>query len=371
MLSPSRALQLSTAFLCISNAVAFPAASTPSAQKGVVIVVPPVSNDTGIKMIPDNAHPFQAPGPNDQRGPCPGLNTLANHGYLPRNGIASFEQIITAVREGFNMEHDLAGALAGFAMLARGNAFIDLVSIGGESPLVPVLPGAIDGPNPPGGISKHGRFEGDVSMTRQDAAIGDNVHFQDSLYDELLLYTGRFGDDSPVTGNGSIVTTKVMQEFKFARFVEDQVKDPVLQYHVGRFTLSYGEAAFVLNFFANGTDGTLSTPVMGSFFRNQTFPDDWYRRSSPGDINLIGEGVDQILSAHPIAPGANDANGNYVLDAPLNTCSAVYFNLAVQNLPASYSKATGILKQNVNTLIQAIAKPFGCPAVFPTGPSGV
>ncbi len=24
----------------------------------------------------------------DVRGPCPGLNALANHGYLPRNGVA-------------------------------------------------------------------------------------------------------------------------------------------------------------------------------------------------------------------------------------------------------------------------------------------
>lgn len=32
---------------------------------------------------PDAAHPFQAPGPTDQRGPCPGLNTLANHGCKP------------------------------------------------------------------------------------------------------------------------------------------------------------------------------------------------------------------------------------------------------------------------------------------------
>ncbi|KZT33639.1 Cloroperoxidase [Sistotremastrum suecicum HHB10207 ss-3] len=369
----SRALKLSTALLCFSGAVAFPSASAPpgSAQKGVLIVVPPVSNDTGIKMVPDNAHPFQAPGPNDQRGPCPGLNTLANHGYLPRNGIASFEQIITAVREGFNMEHDLAGALAGFAMLARGNAFLDLVSIGGVSPLIPVLPGAIDGPKPPGGIATHGRFEGDVSMTRQDAAIGDNVHFQDSLYDELLLYVGKFGDNSPVTGNSSIVTTKVMQEFKFARFVEDQIKNPVLQYHAGRNSLSYGEAAFVLNFFANGTDGTLSTPVMGSFFRNQTFPDDWYRRSSPGNITLIGQGVDEIRNAHPVPPGANAPNGTYVLDAPINSCSDVYFNLAVENLPASYSKATGVFKQNVDTLLAAVAKAFGCPVIFPTGPSGV
>lgn len=34
----------------------------------------------GEVKIPDAAHPYQAPGPSDQRGPCPGLNTLANHG---------------------------------------------------------------------------------------------------------------------------------------------------------------------------------------------------------------------------------------------------------------------------------------------------
>lgn len=39
----------------------------------------------GEQQIPDAAHPFQAPGPTDQRGPCPGLNTLANHGCESRN----------------------------------------------------------------------------------------------------------------------------------------------------------------------------------------------------------------------------------------------------------------------------------------------
>ena len=28
-----------------------------------------------------------APGPGDLRGPCPGLNALANHGYFPHNGV--------------------------------------------------------------------------------------------------------------------------------------------------------------------------------------------------------------------------------------------------------------------------------------------
>lgn len=31
-------------------------------------------------------HSFESPGLGDIRGPCPGLNAAANHGFLPRNG---------------------------------------------------------------------------------------------------------------------------------------------------------------------------------------------------------------------------------------------------------------------------------------------
>jgi hypothetical protein len=34
----------------------------------------------GTKLVNDAAHPFIAPGADDIRGPCPALNTLANHG---------------------------------------------------------------------------------------------------------------------------------------------------------------------------------------------------------------------------------------------------------------------------------------------------
>lgn len=39
---------------------------------------------TGIGGVPvpapgDTAHEFEEPGPNDIRGPCPGMNTAANH----------------------------------------------------------------------------------------------------------------------------------------------------------------------------------------------------------------------------------------------------------------------------------------------------
>lgn len=50
---------------------------------------------------PDNYRPepgyeFQSPGPNDSRGPCPGLNLLANYGYLPRDGYVNFGQAVNA-----------------------------------------------------------------------------------------------------------------------------------------------------------------------------------------------------------------------------------------------------------------------------------
>lgn len=41
----------------------------------------PGTGNGGIKVPADGdtAHAFEAPGPNDIRGPCPGLNTAANH----------------------------------------------------------------------------------------------------------------------------------------------------------------------------------------------------------------------------------------------------------------------------------------------------
>jgi hypothetical protein len=41
-------------------------------------------------------HAFQPPNfsNGDQRGPCPGLNVLANHGYIPRNGVVTVRSSI-------------------------------------------------------------------------------------------------------------------------------------------------------------------------------------------------------------------------------------------------------------------------------------
>ena len=44
-------------------------------------------------------HAWAPPGPGDLRGPCPGLNALANHGYFPRNGVVPLSVGASATEE--------------------------------------------------------------------------------------------------------------------------------------------------------------------------------------------------------------------------------------------------------------------------------
>lgn len=50
--------------------------ATPLASTGA-LPPPGAISDTSAKLVNDATHPYIAPKPTDQRGPCPGLNTLA------------------------------------------------------------------------------------------------------------------------------------------------------------------------------------------------------------------------------------------------------------------------------------------------------
>ncbi|KAJ6574393.1 Chloroperoxidase [Mycena capillaripes] len=348
-------------------------------QTGTLMVLPPQATETGLKQIPDDAHPFIAPGPDDQRGPCPAMNTLANHGYIPRNGIASFEEITLALMEAFNLELRFAAAMAANNILTRGNPFVDKVSIGGESPLVPPLPGKIDGPVT-GGIAKHGRFEGDASMTRADAFIGDNRDFQNILYDLDLLQLGKFGDNGP-DGDGTVFNLATMIAIKKQNIAMDQAANPKFEFAARRMNAAYVQAAFLLNVFANGTTKQATLPIIGSFFRNQTFPQNWFRAATQVTGTINGATMKQIQNAIPVAPGRNDAQGVYVADplppAPWNSsfaCFAYYDQSA--NTAGVLVNTTGIFKQNVEMLtgiqFQAASANPGCDQqILPFGPAGV
>ncbi|KAJ7840845.1 Cloroperoxidase [Mycena olivaceomarginata] len=110
-------------------------------------------------------HRWIAPGATDVRSPCPGLNTLANHGYLPRNGKdISIPMILDAAKEGFNFAPDTVLAAAKFGLLSSSTATTTL---------------NLDA------LKLHGLIESDASISRGDFALGDNLHFNETIFSTL------------------------------------------------------------------------------------------------------------------------------------------------------------------------------------------
>lgn len=71
-----------------------------SSWGGLLPLTTPKFDAEAQRVSTTGEHAWKAPGKNDQRGPCPGLNALANHGYLPHNGIGTIDQFVDSVMKG-------------------------------------------------------------------------------------------------------------------------------------------------------------------------------------------------------------------------------------------------------------------------------
>ena len=96
------------------------------------LLVPPVPQPFGLKAIPgtDANHKYIAPANNARRGVCPGLNTLANHGYVSRDGITTWAEAGNAIQTAFGFGYDLAAVLSAVGLLAGGDLITGKYSIG-------------------------------------------------------------------------------------------------------------------------------------------------------------------------------------------------------------------------------------------------
>ncbi|TFK18282.1 Cloroperoxidase [Coprinopsis marcescibilis] len=321
---------------------------------------------TGAKLVDDKKHPWQRQGKDDIRGTCPGLNTLASHGYLPRDGVATPEQIIKAVQEGFNMENRLARFTTYAAHLLDGNPITDLLSIGQKTRRT--------GPDPPspaivGGISNHGTFEGDASMTRGDAFDGDNHSFNQTLFDQFKDFSDRFG--------GGFYNLTVAAELRFQRIQQSIATNPEFSLFGLRHLTAYAEATFPATFFvdgrrtAPGEAGHLDMTSAESFFKGMRYPKGFFRPAAP-----VGtENVPAIFTAHPVQPGKNVGGVNtFTVDESLGsildgcTFYTQFVNTTIRGL---YPNPTGVLRRNLNLNLKFFYESSGageeCPQVFPYG----
>ncbi|CAE7194154.1 hypothetical protein P3342_009585 [Pyrenophora teres f. teres] len=354
-------------------------------------LVPTKDSINGLKRFPEANYPFQAPGPTDQRGPCPGLNTLANHGYIPRNGIATIGQIQAGTQALFNMGADLSALLATGGALDGGDIISTKMSIGGPDSRVGVLNGALNSLlGTPSGIAGHGKFnEGDASATRLDFYLeGDNISFQPELFKQMH-------QQALAKGDGTYSVEAVKAHFK-NRYAASKAANSQFYFNVPSAAVVMGAYYFIPGFFSNGTigaggvaneasitsfygakpkkDGAWADPNLEYTHVPERIPEQgWYRRATPMTILEAVTGIlDVYLSAAP-ALGGSGADQSFVL-GPVNlpnnpqALGCFLYNTVYANFPSELFNVVGLVEIVVNFLSSSLVpgyKALGCTTNFP------
>jgi hypothetical protein len=221
-----------------------------------------------------SAHQWQAPGPNDSRGPCPGLNTLANHGFLPRNGSnITIPVVLQAINDGFNFQSiDIMRVAAKLGLLTTDAE--DNFSLRD--------------------LALHGTLEHDASLSRNDYALGDNIHFNETVFTTLA------NSNPGVDYYNSTSAAQVVDQ----RLAEDKIVNPSLINTVKEFFVRTIESAFYLTVMGNVTTGVAPKNFVQIFFREERLPleEGWKRSDVPIDDVTLGAVLGRIQNASNWAP---------------------------------------------------------------------
>ncbi|KIJ24167.1 hypothetical protein M422DRAFT_143799, partial [Sphaerobolus stellatus SS14] len=321
---------------------------------------PPPLADGGIKLVNDPAHPFITAGPNDIRGPCPAMNTLASHGanrYCSHRGhvLQPFSRIPILIYNnlstGLNLGNDFAKFLVYQAFLMNGNPLTNLMSIGMKTPET--------GPDPPkpaqvGGLSQHGTFEGklivcslvfinisdlgsgDTSMTRVDAYFGDVALFNEELFQGFIATSSKYGFNGTYDLNAAA-------ELRYQRLQDSIKTNPQLVYTSPRILSAYSEAVFPTIFFVDGrlNNRQLTIDAARHFFDFQMMPADFHRQPAPVNFTMVDPLTKAIFDKHPFTPGVKHGKNNFVLQPQtpaLSNFCGIYKDIVMRVIPGQYPR---------------------------------
>lgn len=299
------------------------------------------SNPTPIDVSGD--HAFVPPGEGDQRGPCPGLNALANHNYVSHDGAISVVEQITAATDVFNFGVDLATVLALISVLFVGNPLSvkPSYSIGGPTPEVENLLDNLGGllGTPEGLDHSHNIIESDASPTRDDLyQTGDAWTLSMDAFTEL--YESIEGD---------ALTRDEMAAHAIRRFNNSIANNPYFWNgpvtNVMMRPVGYVLANDVLsNHTDDNPDETLSKNVLRSFYGvtekpngslsytpgHERIPENWFPRQTPYTILDFNAAEAALLVKQPelLSVGGNTGEVNSFAGIDIGDLTGGVFNAA-------------------------------------------
>ncbi|KAJ8081088.1 hypothetical protein PM082_017929 [Marasmius tenuissimus] len=242
------------------------------------LIVSLVTLAVGVAQAQDggfdfSAYPWQAPGPNDLRSPCPGLNTLANHGLLPRDGRnISVPMIIEAGFKAYNMESDIPITAGKVGLLTSREA--QTMSLHD--------------------ITLHGNIEHDASLSREDFALGDHISFNEEIFSTLL--NSNPGSDIYNTTSAGLVMK--------ARLADSISRNPNLTNTDAQLRVRSGESGFYLSVMGDPITGEAPKKFVQVFFREERLPieEGWKRPATSINLDTVKALAEKIAAVSDWEP---------------------------------------------------------------------
>ncbi|CAG8605029.1 12609_t:CDS:2 [Funneliformis caledonium] len=193
---------------------------------------------------------YMPPEENDVRSPCPFINSLANHGFLPRSGKDyTMSKLFNALRKGFNAGTALATWLTFWSFLLHGKLFrtIDL--------------------------QNHNVLEHDASLSRQDVAIGDNVKVDKDLVD--LMLSQKIDEK---------INIESLAKLYNIRQADSKERNKDFKFGWKHKILVLGEYSLFLNVIGGATNKEVDAKIVETFFKEERIPDDWKKPETPAEL---------------------------------------------------------------------------------------
>ncbi|CAG8501065.1 7698_t:CDS:2 [Paraglomus occultum] len=192
---------------------------------------------------------WKPPGKGDLRSPCPALNILANHGYLPHDGKnLTAAQITDALNKHLNVSRGFANFMARAAVYLVGSKGVCSLE----------------------DLGKHNVIEHDASLTRQDAFLGDNIHVDPSLVDSLLSHA--------VDGR---ITIDTLAKFRNLRYEDSKERDKEFCFGTKQYKTAFGESALLLSVLGQATNQEIDVETARTLLKEERLPDGWQKGSKP------------------------------------------------------------------------------------------
>ncbi|KAK4618915.1 putative sterigmatocystin biosynthesis peroxidase stcC [Fulvia fulva] len=187
---------------------------------------------------------WSPPGAGDVRSPCPAMNSLANHGFIPPSGKGLTQPIVTkGLADALNIGPDMANFLFAGGLLSAPQLLLGSFDLNM--------------------LNRHNfPIEHDVSLSRQDTFFGNNQPFNRTIFNEVLaFYKGMENATIPVTWQA-----------KYARVQDSQKRNPDCTYGPRELLLSNGEAALYLSVLGDPTSGVAPVKYIKTFFEQERLP---------------------------------------------------------------------------------------------------